>query len=133
MTDIKIHIKFQLAALWTSVMFLYIYADYFQLYQPGALQAMLAGKMAPFGMVTQTVLAGISTMMIVPSLMVFLSIALKPAVNRWLNIVFGIVYTLIILATLPGSWAFYDIYGIIEIVLTLLIVVLAWRWPKADS
>ena len=44
--DIKVHVKFKLFALWTSVMFCYIYGDYFELYQPGKLPAMLAGRTA---------------------------------------------------------------------------------------
>jgi hypothetical protein len=36
--DIKIHVKLKLSALWASVMFCYIYGDYFELYKPGKLQ-----------------------------------------------------------------------------------------------
>ncbi len=36
--DLKINVKIKLAALWASVMFCYIYADYFGLYEPGKLQ-----------------------------------------------------------------------------------------------
>ena len=38
--DSTIDVKIKLAALWTSVMFLYIYADYFGLYVPGVLRSM---------------------------------------------------------------------------------------------
>ena len=55
--EIKVHVKFKLSALWSSVMFCYIYGDYFQLYQPGQLQAIIAGKMA-FFVITQGVLLG---------------------------------------------------------------------------
>ena len=44
--DIRVHVRFKLFALWTSVMFCYIYGDYFELYQPGKLPAMLAGRTA---------------------------------------------------------------------------------------
>ncbi len=47
--DIKIHVRLKMSALWSSVMFCYIYADYFGLYVPGSLQRMLAGKMGPLG------------------------------------------------------------------------------------
>ena len=115
MEDVKIHVKFKLSALWASVMFLYIYADYFELYQPGGVvHDMLQGKMPPFGPVTQGILVGTSAMMAIPSVMIFLSLALKPKLNRLLNIILGIIYTLIILATMPGSWAFYLVFGGIE-------------------
>ena len=61
--DIKIHVKIKLSALWASVMFCYIYADYFGLYVPGTLQGMLNGKMEPLGPTTQDVLVGTSVMM----------------------------------------------------------------------
>ncbi len=127
--DIKIHVKLKLSALWASVMFCYIYADYFGLYVPGSLQGMLEGKIAPLGPTTQGVLVATSAMMAVPSVMVFLSLALKPALGRPANIVLGALYTLIILTTMWG-WAFYVFYGVIEVALTSLIVWHAWNWPK---
>lgn len=130
--DIKIHVKLKLSALWVSVMFCYIYADYFGLYVPGALQRMLEGKMGPLGPTTQGVLVGTSVMMANPSVMVFLSLALKPNLNRWVNIILGLIYTVIILITM-WDWAFYIFYGIIEVTLTALIVWYAWHWPKQEA
>jgi hypothetical protein len=68
--------------------------------------------------------------MAIPSVMVFLSIALPASAGRWTNIVFGVVYTLIIVTSLPGTWAFYIGFGVVETALTILIVVYAWRWPR---
>jgi hypothetical protein len=130
--DIKVNVKLKLSALWASVMFCYIYADYFGLYVPGALQRMLAGKMGPLGPTTQGVLVGTSAMMAIPAVMIFLSVALKPKLNRWLNLIFGVLYTLIILLTM-WDWAFYIFYGIIEVVLTALIVWHAWNWPRQEA
>src|SRR5215217_2554798 len=100
--DTKVNVKIKLAALWTSVMFCYIYADYFGLYVPGALQSMLNGQMRPLGPATQAVLLGTSLMLAIPSVMIFLSVVLKPGVNRWLNIVVGAFYTAVILVTMWG-------------------------------
>jgi hypothetical protein len=110
-------------------MFFYIYGDYFELYQPGKLQGMLVGT-GPFGQVSQAVLLGMSTIMIVPSLMPLLSLVLPPGVNRLLNIVFGALYTVVMVLAIRGAWHFYLLYGSIEIALTLLIVWCAWTWPK---
>ena len=129
--DARIPVQLKLAALWTSTMFCYLYADYFGLYVPGALHKMLDGIIEPLGPTTQNVLLGTSLMMAIPSVMIFLSVALKPAVNRRLNIVFGILYSLIILITM-WSWLFYVFFGVIEIVLTGLIVWYAWNWPRAQ-
>ena len=132
MQDIKVNVKIKISALWASVMFCYIYADYFGLYVPGALQKMLDGKMGPLGPTTQGVLLGTSIMMAIPSVMIFLSVALKPKLNRMFNIIFGALYTLIILITM-WAWAFYIFFGIIEVVLTVLVVWYAWNWPKQEA
>ena len=131
--DVKVHVKLKLSTLWASLMFCYIYGDYFNLYQPGKLESMIAGRMGPLGQVTQGVLLGTSILMAIPSVMVFLSVALKPGANRWLNIVFGVLYTLIILATMPGSWAFYIFLGVVEAVLSALIAWYAWNWPRREA
>jgi hypothetical protein len=129
--DMKVHVKLKIAALWTSVTFCYIYADYFGLYVPGKLQGMLEGQIVPLGPTTQEVLVGTSVMLAIPSVMVFLSLALRPKLNRGLNIIFGVLYTGIILLTM-WSWAFYIFYGIVEVMLTTLIVWYAWRWPRRE-
>jgi len=130
--DVKLHVRTKISALWASVMFCYIYGDYFGLYQPGALQRMLEGKMGPLGPTTQGVLLGTSVMMAIPSVMIFLSLVLKPTLNRWVNIVLGIIYTVIILITM-WDWAFFIFLGIVEVVLTALIVWYAWNWPKQEA
>jgi hypothetical protein len=71
-------------------------------------------------------------MMAIPSVMVFLSVALKPNLNRWVNIIFGVIYTVIILITM-WDWAFYIFFGIIEVVLRTLIVWYAWNWPRQEA
>ena|SRR5436190_687686 len=113
-------------------MFCYIYADYFGLYVPGSLQKMLDGKMGPLGPTTQGVLLGTSVVMAIPSVMIFLSVALKPGLNRWLNIIFGTLYTVIILITM-WQWVFSVFFGVIEIVLTALVVWIAWKWPRIET
>jgi hypothetical protein len=131
--DLKIHVKFKLSALWASVMFCYVYGDYFGLYQPGKLRGMLDGRMGPLGPTTQGVLVGTSILMAIPALMVFLSLALKPNLNRWLNIILGAIFTAIMLITMPGSWAFYVFLGIVEVALTASIVRYAWNWPRQET
>ena len=128
--DPPVPVRFKLAALWTSLMFCYVYGDYFDLYRPGRLQGMLDGRMEPLGPTTQAVLLGTSLMMALPALMVFLSLALRPAVCRWANVVMGRAYTLIMLATMPGAWWFYLFLGTVEIALTVAVVCYAWRWPR---
>jgi hypothetical protein len=128
--DTKVPVRFKLAALWTSVMFCYVYGDYFQLYKPGKLQDMLNGEMA-LGAVTQGMLVGTTILMAVPSLMIFLSLVLPAVVSRWLNVGAGLFYAAIMLLILfNGAWAFYMLFATIEVILTLLAVWYAWSWPR---
>ncbi|MEO7050177.1 MAG: DUF6326 family protein [Rhodanobacter sp.] len=130
LSDIKVHVRFKLSALWTSLMFCYIYGDYFGLYVPGQLQGMLSGA-GPMGPVSQGSLIGTALLLAVPGLMVFLSLVLAPRLCRWLNLALGVFYTAIMLLTMPGAWWFYIMLGMIEVVLSLLIVACAWRWPRS--
>ena len=66
--DFKINVKLKISALWISVMFCYLYADYFGLYVPGNLQRMLEGRMGPLGQTTQGVLLFTSAMMAIGGL-----------------------------------------------------------------
>lgn len=129
--DMKINIKIKLSALWAAVMFLYAYADIKAFFRPGIIEGLIAGKVGDF-QITQGFLLGSAVMMAIPSLMIFLSLVLKAAVNRWLNIILGIVYSGIIIGTLlmGGAWAYYMFYSVIEIMLTGLITWYAVKWPK---
>jgi len=130
--DAPVPVRIKLAALWTSVMLCYMYCDYFELYVPGKLQSMLDGRMGPLGAVTQGVLVGTAVMMIIPSLMVFLSVALSARASRALNIVLGVLYSVIMMFAIRGTWTFYRLFGVVEIALTLLVVWYAWRWPRVE-
>ncbi|HUG33219.1 MAG TPA: DUF6326 family protein [Anaerolineales bacterium] len=133
MEDIKIHVKMKLSALWAAMMFLYIYADILSLFRPGQIEEMIEGRMDPFP-VTQGSLLTASILMMIPAGMVFLSLSLKHAANRWANIALGVLYTLVNISNLIGEvWVYYISFGVVEIVLTLLIVGYAWKWHNSES
>ena len=130
--DVKINIKLKLSALWVAMMLLYIYADILSFFRLGQLEEMINGLMGPFP-VTQASLLAASILMIIPAVMVFLSLTLKPKVNRGANITFGVLYTVVNISNLIGeTWAYYISFGIVEIVLTLLIVWYAWKWVNPE-
>ena len=128
LTDAPVPVRLKLGALWASVLFLYSYGDYFELYAPGKLRAMLAGRTA-LGPVSQNALLGMAALMALPSLMVALALLLPARLNRWVNIVLGILYTGIMLLAIQDSWPFYKFFGVLEMALTLLISWVAWAWP----
>lgn len=128
--DAKIQVKIKLSALWASLMLCFVYGDYFGLYVPGKLGNMIDGRMGPLGAVTQNVLVGTSIMMAIPALMVFLSLVMKPAISRWVNALLGLAYAAIMVLTMPGAWRFYQLLGVVEILLCLAIVGFALKWPR---
>lgn len=127
--DIKVHVRFKLASLWSSLMFCFIYGDYFELYVPGKLPSMLDGKMGPLGPVTEGVLVGTAILLAIPGLMVALSLLLPPTLCRWSNLALGTAYAAIMVLAAQGAWNFYVMLAGIEIGLCACIVGCAWRWP----
>ena len=133
MEEVRINVKIKLSALWVAMMLLYIYADILSLFRPGQIEEMREGLMGPFP-VTQASLLVASILMIIPAVMVFLSLTLKSKMARWANIAVGALYTLVNISNLIGeTWAYYIFFGIVEIVLTLLIVWYAWSWPNPEG
>jgi MFS-type transporter involved in bile tolerance (Atg22 family) len=129
--NFKVPVKIKLAALWCSVMFCYVYGDYFSLYVPNKVQDFINGRTL---LDSPLKLFAASILMVIPALMIFLSVAMKPQLNRWLNILFGSIYTVIMLLIAISSiapwWSFYVFLAMVEMAFTTTIVVYAWRWPK---
>ena len=129
--DFKINLKVLLSGLWTSVMFLYIYGDYFELYVPRKVEGLISGKNllnTPYKLLYATIL------LTVPSLMIFLSLILKPKINRILNISiagFLALFTLLIGISSISEWRiFYVMLAFLESILTSVIVWKAWTWKR---
>ncbi|MGC1524568.1 MAG: DUF6326 family protein [Phormidesmis sp.] len=131
--DIKVNVKLKLATLWASVMFLYIYVDYFHLYMPGSIEDILAGKVFVFDITQVVLLIGLASVTI-PALMIFLSVALTAKVNRQTNIIVAAVYIPFTLFNLAGEAWMHMVFGAaVEVVLLLLIISYAWKWPKQKA
>ncbi len=129
--DFKVNTRIKLAALWAAVMFCYVYGDYFSLYVPNKINGFISGD----NLLNSPVkLFAAALLMAVPALMIFFSVALKPVIARWLNIIFGIFYTAIMLliafTTIAPWWSFYVFFALLESVLTCIIVWYAIKWPK---
>ncbi|MEO1041290.1 MAG: DUF6326 family protein [Pseudomonadota bacterium] len=122
-----------LALLWAALMGLYIYNDYYMLYMPGTLENMQSSTMGPLGPATDGVMIGVALLLAVPALMIYLSVGLPAVLSKWLNVLFGIAYTAVEVMTLMGSHLFYQMVVVFEIIVTVLIVFKALRWPKVDA
>jgi hypothetical protein len=127
----KVNIKIKLAALWASVTFCYLYGDYFELYTPDKVNSLITGEN---NLDSPTKLLIASIILAISSVMVAASIILKPKINRILNIIFGTLFTLMmvfigIIST--NEWyLFYVFLAFLESIITFLIVWYAWKWPK---
>jgi hypothetical protein len=132
--DIKINLKVKLSAFWIALMLFYIYADILGFYTPGVIENVVLGKIGGI-QITEGFLLVMAVWMAVPSVMVFLSLVLKPRANRVLNIATGVVSILMLAATFVAGEisARYTFQALIEAALMISIIWHAWKWPKKAS
>ena len=130
----EVNIKIKLAALWASVTLCYLYGDYFELYTPDKVNSLITGENnldSPIKLFIASLILAIS------SVMVGASVILTPKINRILNIVFGIVFTLMMVGIgifSTNEWyLFYVFLAFLESGITALIVWYAWKWPKEKT
>ena len=129
--------RVRLSVLWLVATLNYIYADVFF-----CVDVLGSGKGGP-GVLhfSQGAWLGIAILMEIPITMILLSRVLKPAANRWANIVAGVIETAAVLLTsfilpilrLMGTSSYYVFFGAIEVACTSLIVWYAWRWPRETA
>jgi len=130
--EFKVSVKPKLASLWTSLMFLIIYLDYFHLYMPRKIEDILKGRVFVFD-ITQGFLLAALAMVTIPALMIFLSVALPAAINRWANIIIAVINIPLILFNLTGeAWIHMVIGAVVQVILLCLIIRYAWKWPRIE-
>ena len=113
-------------------MLLYIYCDIYSTFRTGHLEEVMTGKMGPFE-ISQATLAILGALMIPTALMVAVSLFAKAKAVKWASIIIGVLYTFVNLGNLVGeTWAYYWMYGILELALTIFIIIVAAKWPKED-
>ena len=132
MEDVKINVKIKLSALWVAAMFLYVYGDIVGFMKPGAIEHYIKGIGATGSPITQVTLLGIAIFMAIPSVMVFLSLTLKPKANRWANIIASAITIAFVWAG-GSTYLHYIFFAAIETVCMLLIVWYAWKWPNPEA
>ena len=124
----NVNVRIKISALWTSMLFVFAYVDLFSFYRPDFRADVEAGEVSGFT-VNQSFLLGTTAYVVIPSLMVFLSLILRPGVSRIANIALGTVYALTVIAGAIGEWNYYILGSAIEVVLLAAIVYYAWTWP----
>ena len=127
--DTNVNVKVKIATLWASFMFLYIYVDFFHLYMPNTLESMLAGRVFTFD-ISMFFLLFAMTFVIIPSLMIYLSVALPAKANRMVNLIAGILFIPYMLFNLVGeAWPHMYLAATVEVLQLCLIIRYAWKWP----
>jgi hypothetical protein len=128
--DIKLSTRTVLIGLWTALLFLYIYCDIFTFFRPNQIHEITEGFIGPFP-VNQISLLAAGLLLALPALMIVANLFIKLVAIKWINVIAGIVYTLVNIGNIIGEkWAYYIVYAVIEILITVLITVKSIKWPK---
>jgi hypothetical protein len=131
--DVRIGVRLKVSALWIGMLFLFAYGDIFGFFAPGQIEEVVAGEISGIE-ITQVFLFGISVYIAIASVMIFLSLVLRPSVNRWANIVLPILYIVSIVTSAIGETSAYLLFlSVAESALLLLIIWYAWTWPRQEA
>jgi hypothetical protein len=125
----KVNVRIKISALWAAMLFVFVYVDLFSLYRPDFRADIEAGEIAGFT-IGQGFLLGTTLYILIPSLMVFLALVLRPRINRIANISLGIVYALTIIGASIGEWSYWILGSAVEVGMLAAIVDYAWTWPR---
>jgi Family of unknown function (DUF6326) len=123
-TPKRIDKKVLLSTLWIVVMINMLAADILSLYIPGALDVLadFAGNTPiPLIMLVMAIPMELAIVMII------LSRVLRYGVNRWVNIIVGIV-TIVYIWLGAGPYPHYTFIATVETICLLLIIWNAWKW-----
>ena len=127
----KMDTKVLLSTLWIVVMINMLKADILSLFIPGALEEVAKTSISTGTPIAQLML-GAAIMGQLAIAMMILSRVLKYGINRWVNIVVGIVT----IAYIWGGMASYPHYifiAMVETICLLLIIWTAWMWRNVKA
>jgi Family of unknown function (DUF6326) len=131
--DERISVRLKIAARWVAMLLLFAYGDIFGFFNPGQIEEVMGGEISGIE-ITQVFLFGVSVYITIASVMVFLSLVLRPSVNRWTNIALPILYIVSIVVSAIGETSAYFLFlSVAESALLLLIIWYAWTWPRQES
>ena len=127
----RIDSRVKIAALWAAMMLCYTYADILGFYAPGNLAELMSAEIAGIAM-TQQVLFGSAVLMVIPTLMIYLSTVLELKANRLVNLIAAGVYLLVLIGTFftGRNPAYYILFAVVKAGLLGLIIWYAWKELK---
>jgi uncharacterized membrane protein YecN with MAPEG domain len=122
--------KIKIAVLWLVFECGAILTPLFELYEPGFIEGLIAGEAAGMQITSEVTLV-LAIILVIPPIMAFLSLILKDSINRWANIILGIVFVVLASYGLSSYLAQLDAWAIIiwvsQVVANALIVWYAWK------
>ena len=123
--------KVLLSILWLFATVNYMFCDIFTLFHSESLKQLMSGEMGGM-IISQTFLLGFAILMEIVMVMIVLSRFLPYKANRSLNIIIGLLMTLVQGSTLftADNTLHYIFFSIVEISTTIFIVYYAWNWKE---
>lgn len=128
----EVSVRIKISALWTAMLFVFVYVDIFSLYRPDVRASIEAGEIGGFA-IDRSFLLATTLYVVIPSLMVFGALVLRPRIGRIANIGLGVVYALTIVAGAIGEWSYYLLGSALEIAALAGVIYYAWTWPRLGS
>jgi len=127
---ITMDMKAKLSISWIFVLLNVIFRDIHELFRPGLLAEMMTGTVNGVQMTEGTLLvAGI--MLEIPIAMVLLSRVLPYRINRWTNLIAGVIAIPLVIGIGPKDLD--DMFfATIEVVSLTLLIWFAWKWPNPE-
>lgn len=127
----KLDTKVLLSTLWIVVMINMLKADILSLFIPES-AAELARTAASTGVPIPQLMLGAAIMGELAIVMIILSRVLQHGVNRWLNIIMGVI-TIAYIWGGAVAYPHYTFIAIVETICLLLIIWYAWTWRNGEA
>jgi hypothetical protein len=130
--DHEVGVRLKISALWVVLLFLYAYGDIFGFFKPGQIEDIVSGQISGID-ITEGFLFAVSVYVAIASVMIFLTLVLRPAAARWSNVLLAILYVVTIVGAAIGESGYYWFLSVVEIATLALIVRYAWTWPRETN
>jgi hypothetical protein len=122
----------KLSTLWIFLLFNMVFADIFSFMYPGFMAQIVAGTAVDGTVITPIFLLIAAIVTEISIAMVFLSRFLRQGLNRWVNIIGGVITILWVIG--GGSLTpHYIFFASIEVLCSLVIIGMARNWHSAEA
>ncbi len=128
--ETEMEMKSKLSTLWIFIMFNIVMADIIGNMEPGALEAMITGNVG--FTITSEIMLLFSIIQEIPIAMIVLSRILDYRLNRWANIIAGVITIVYVIGGGENVLSYYW-FATMEVLCACFIIWSAWTWPKQEA